>query len=125
ARSEIVPMGKSSREHQGIHVGKGRIAVPHDLGVTAKQADGFDHVVLAIGPGEKHDADAGHEGVTATAKSSMTGLVRNRLHSSSTRPRAVPSSSASTVKRRALPTRTPSMPSNPRVGSDRSIVDPC
>ena len=57
--------------------------------------------------------------------SSITGLMRNRWHTSSACARALASSGASSSKRIALPTRTPRMPSKPRAGSDRSIVAPC
>ena len=86
-------MSKSPREYKGINVGNRRVAVPDNFGVATQEADGFDHVVLAVRPRKEHDADACHERVTV--KSSITGLVRNRLHSSSTRPLAEPSSSAS------------------------------
>ena len=61
----------------------------------------------------------------ATTESSITGLVRNRWHMSSTNDRAAASSSASTVNRMLLPTVTPDTPSKPSAGSDRSMVDPC
>src|SRR5579875_2084851 len=55
---------------------------------------------------------------------SITGLVRNRRHRSSTVARAAVSWSASTTSRMALPIRTWLTWPNPSVGSDRSMVVP-
>src|SRR5690606_11723614 len=74
------------------------------------------------------DADPrGHAVATAamrTSESSMTGLVRNRRHMSSTSARAASSSSASSVKVMLLPTPTFETPWKPSAGSDRSMVAP-
>src|SRR5262249_27661472 len=126
------------------------VGVPQQPALAPGRPHRLDHVHLAVRPREHDHADHGAHapsvGVSAagsgaragdraagssqlvpvivTVASSMTGLVRKRAPMSSTSDRADASSPASMVKRNALPTVTPDTPSNPRAGSDRSIVAP-
>src|SRR5438105_6767175 len=126
ARAQIVAVGEAAREDDGVDVAQGVVAVPQQLGLTAGGTDGFDHVVLAVRARKDDDADVHYVAPPSMVMSaaSITGFVRKRWQRSSTRDRAVSTSGASTVKRMALPTRTPSTPSNPRAGRARSMVAP-
>ncbi|HEY6414871.1 MAG TPA: hypothetical protein VIX41_01495, partial [Acidimicrobiales bacterium] len=78
-------MGEPPGQHDGVYVAERRVAVPQQLGLTPEAAHGLDHVELAVRPREDDDPDArchqlGPPGSTVTVASSMTGLVRKRLH---------------------------------------------
>src|SRR5687767_14984512 len=126
-------MCETAGHDYGIDIADRAITVPQRGGVATQRANGLDHIEFAVGPREDDDSDAGrHQTAAPTGAatmsitaSSITGLVRNRVHMSSTSARALPSSGDSTTKRMLLPTRTSLTPAKPNAGNERSMVAPC
>ena len=114
-------MGEAARHDHRVDAVDRRLAVPEHLGVAAEVADRLHRVELAVRAGEQDDADAAairraRRPRSITSASSITGLIRKRWVTSSAWAWAAASSSASSENRNALPTRTPEIPSNPRLG---------
>src|SRR5271170_4358532 len=100
--------------------------MPNDGRLGSQPAERGHHVVLTVGARKQDHPDAGRHwaGSSVTDEDSITGLASKRWQRASTSDRAESSSWASTTKRKALPARTPEMPSNPRAGRARSMVAP-
>ena len=57
ARTEVIAMGKTTREDERAHVAHRLVAVPDHLGLGSQAAERLEHVELAVGAREQDDAD--------------------------------------------------------------------
>ena len=63
---QVVTVGETARENDGIHPIDGVRAVPQRDGLGTAQLHGAQRVVVVEGPREGDHADAGHQSVTTS-----------------------------------------------------------